>query len=182
MSSTELPFDAVWLGECVRPRPKRMAYARIVTGCSTGIGAALAQRVLETPGHRIVATARNPSTLSFLPDDDARVLKLALDVTSADAVPAAFSTALAAFGRIDVVVNNAGAIVSADAEALFAEEHVGLARDVFEINFWGAARVSREAVRVFREVNGPKTGGTLIQVTSVGGFIGFPAGSAYQAR
>jgi NAD(P)-dependent dehydrogenase (short-subunit alcohol dehydrogenase family) len=159
-----------------------MAYPCIVTGCSTGIGAALAQRVLETPGHRIVATARNPSTLSFLPDDGARVLKLALDVTSAEAVPAAFGAAIEAFGRIDVVVNNAGAILRADAEALFAEEHVGIARDVFEINFWGAARVSREAVRVFREVNGPKTGGTLVQVTSLGGYIGNPGGSTYHAR
>lgn len=100
----------------------------VVTGCSTGLGAALANQVLES-NHRLVATARNPAALSYLstsPD----VLKLPLDVTSKTSVESAFSTAIERFGRIDYVVNNAGYGTFIEAEATPEE-----ARQVFEINF-----------------------------------------------
>ncbi|BCR92228.1 putative secondary metabolism biosynthetic enzyme [Aspergillus chevalieri] len=84
------PADAVWF----------------VTGCSSGIGQSLAQLIAKYP-NRIVATARNPATLSAIPDG-ANILKLALDVTSVSSIEAALSQTLTKFGRIDILVNNAG--------------------------------------------------------------------------
>jgi NADP-dependent 3-hydroxy acid dehydrogenase YdfG len=69
------------------------------------VGAALATHAYEA-GRSVVATARRPETLSYLPDDP-RVLKLALDVTSQDQVSRPLDTAVKKFGRVDVVVNNA---------------------------------------------------------------------------
>ncbi|KAH6701434.1 hypothetical protein BKA61DRAFT_681637 [Leptodontidium sp. MPI-SDFR-AT-0119] len=90
MSSQNLITSTVWL----------------VTGCSAGFGASLAKQIFES-GHTIIATARNTSSLSYLPDSP-RVLKLELDVTSIPSITTAFSTAIEKFGRIGVVINNAG--------------------------------------------------------------------------
>ena len=77
-----------------------------MTGCSSGIGAALCKFVSEH-GHRLVATARKLETLNYLPDSP-KLLKLTLDVTSKASVEAALEKTLTTFGRIDVLVNNAG--------------------------------------------------------------------------
>lgn len=71
-----LPPDAIWL----------------ITGCSSGIGQSLATLLASKPNQRLIATARNPSTLSYLPDTP-NILKLALDVTSPSSVDAAFAAA-----------------------------------------------------------------------------------------
>ena len=103
-----LPSDAVWF----------------ITGCSSGIGQSLAQLVAKT-SHRVVATARSLDSLSVIPAAD-NVLKLALDVTSASSIDAALGAALERFGRLDVLVNNAGYSLvgnteaAGDADALFA--------------------------------------------------------------
>lgn len=148
-----------------------------VTGCSSGIGADICKYV-ASQGHRVVATARKVETLSYL-EDSPSILKLSLDVTSESARTAALNAALERFGRIDVLCNNAGYSLYGDTEALTEEQM----RNQLETNFWSAMNLTREAVRIFREVN-PKSGGiggTVIQVSSVGGRGGFPGGALYHA-
>ncbi|KAI1471906.1 NAD(P)-binding protein [Daldinia caldariorum] len=166
-----LPDDAVWL----------------ITGCSSGIGQALAQHIATAhPAQRVVATARNPSSLSAIPDGP-NVLKLALDVTSTASIDAAFAAALAAYARVDVVVNNAGYNVMGDAEASPAGN--GAARALMDANFWGAVDVSKRALPVFRDVNpnaksggqGGRGGGVIVNVSSLGGFLGSPGNAFYHA-
>jgi NAD(P)-dependent dehydrogenase (short-subunit alcohol dehydrogenase family) len=125
-----------------------------------------------------VATARKFETLSYL-EDSPSILKLSLDVTSESARTAALNAALERFGRIDVLCNNAGYGLYGDTEAL----NDGQMRDQLETNFWSALSLTREAVRIFREVN-PKSGsigGTVVQVSSIGGRVAFQGGALYHA-
>lgn len=128
-------------------------------------------------GDNAVAALRKPESLSDLaakwPSD--RFLSLKLDVTEPDEILAAFAKAKAAFGRLDVVFNNAGVSIIAESEGTPLEA----ARKLFEVNFWGAANVSREAVRFFREENKPP-GGRLLQNSSVAGYDA-PAAATYYA-
>ena len=117
-------------------------------------------------------------TLSYL-EDSPSVLKLSLDVTSESARTAALSAAVEQFGRIDVLCNNAGYGLYGDTEALTEEQM----RGQMETNFWGPLGLTREAVRIFREVN-PKSGsmgGTVVQVSSIGGRVAFSGGALYHA-
>jgi NAD(P)-dependent dehydrogenase (short-subunit alcohol dehydrogenase family) len=82
-------------------------------------------------------------------------------VTNTADVTSAFAKAKEVFSRIDVVFNNAGARVWGEVESVNEVE----TRETFDVNFWGAVRVSTEAVRFFREVNEP-TGGRLLQMSS----------------
>src|SRR5215216_4173241 len=110
-----------------------------ITGCSSGLGRALAQRVLHQ-GHRCVATARNPAQLADLvaahPD---RALALALDVTDERQRRNAVARAEHAFGGIDVLVNNAGHGYSAAVE----EGEESDIREMFETNFFALAALIR---------------------------------------
>ncbi|KAL8905701.1 MAG: hypothetical protein Q9207_002457, partial [Kuettlingeria erythrocarpa] len=147
------------------------------TGCSSGIGQALAELISQSP-NRVVATARKTTTLEGLPNND-RVLKLQLDVTSIPSINAAIDATLAKYGRIDVVVNNAGYTLAGDTES--AED--GESRAVFDTNFWGMVDVSKRALRIFRDEN-PKTGqqgGVIVNVSSIGGWAGFPGQAFYHA-
>lgn len=148
-----------------------------VTGCSSGLGAAICTHA-HAQGWRVVATARKPSTLSYLPDEPS-ILKLALDVTSDASVDAAFKAALEKYGRIDVFVNNAGYTKMGVTEAIADDEM----RGIVETIFWGAVRCTKRVVPIMREVN-PKTGpigGTVLQITSMGGRITLPGGASYHA-
>lgn len=149
-----------------------------VTGCSSGIGQSLAQLIAKSP-NRIVATARNPASLSAIPDG-ANVLKLALDVTSTASIEAALSEALTKFGRIDVVVNNAGYTLVGDTESAGDDE----SRALFDTNFWGMVDVTKKAVGIMRDQNARgdgQQGGVILNVSSMGGFMGFPGSSFYHA-
>ncbi|KAL8710176.1 MAG: hypothetical protein Q9220_005259 [cf. Caloplaca sp. 1 TL-2023] len=156
-----LPHDAVWF----------------VTGCSSGIGQALASLIAQTP-NRIAATARKTSALESLANSD-RVLKLQLDVTSNSSIQAAIDATLKKYGRIDVVVNNAGYTLAGDTEGANDKE----SRAVFDTNFWGMVDVSKRALGVFRDEN-PKTGqqgGVIVNVSSLGGWAGYPGQAFYHA-
>ncbi|KAE8383521.1 hypothetical protein BDV26DRAFT_277145 [Aspergillus bertholletiae] len=146
-----------------------------VTGCSSGVGKSLVQTVHQA-GHRIVATARNVASLSYLPEGP-RVLKLTLDVTSKSDITNSLSTAVDTFGRIDVLVNNAGYGTLGDTET-FPESD---ARLQMETLFWGPVWLTQEAVRIFREANPPGHGGTIVQVSSIGGLVTFPGSAFYHA-
>lgn len=119
-------------------------------------------------GDIAVATLRQPDALSDLvakyPADQLLVLKL--DVAKPEEVSAAFSSAVAKFGRIDVVLNNAAYFALGEVEGTPDE----IAQYMFRVNFWGAMYVSKEAIKVFREVNKP-AGGRLLQISSVAGII-----------
>ncbi|KAI6363636.1 hypothetical protein MCOR25_005816 [Pyricularia grisea] len=160
-----VPADAVWF----------------ITGCSSGIGKSLAKLLLQHPTYRVVATARKPSALSDLaiPGTEDRLLPTALDVTSPESIDAAIATTLSRFGRIDVLINNAGFGFFGDAEASTREQELSL----FETNLWGPVALSKHAVRIMRDEN-PKNGsigGVIINVSSMGGFITVPSHTYYHA-
>ncbi|WP_231983861.1 SDR family NAD(P)-dependent oxidoreductase [Mycobacterium sp. 852013-51886_SCH5428379] len=145
-----------------------------VTGSSRGFGRALVEAVLSA-GDSVAATARRPETLTDLVTAHGeRILPLALDVTDATAVGAAIAETRKRFGRIDIVVNNAGYANVAPIETVSEDDF----RAQFETNFWGVYNVSRAAIPVFRE----QQGGLIIQFSSMGGRVGGSPGIAsYQA-
>ena len=146
----------------------------LITGSSRGFGRALASAALAA-GDQVVATARNPALVTDLvkqyPD---RAIAVAMDVTDQAAVSSAFESALERFGRLDVVVNNAGYANVAPVETGPEDDF----RQQFDTNFWGVYNVSRAAVPVLRKLGG----GTVIQFSSIGGRVGGSAGiGSYQA-
>jgi NAD(P)-dependent dehydrogenase (short-subunit alcohol dehydrogenase family) len=145
-----------------------------ITGSSRGFGRALVQAALDA-GDRVVATARRPEQLAeFTERHGDRVAPVALDVTDAGAVHAAVAAGVERFGRLDVVVNNAGYANIAPVET--GDE--GDFRTQFETNFWGVYHVSRAVIPQLRA----QGGGTIVQFSSVGGRVGGSPGIAsYQA-
>ncbi|KAF2965262.1 hypothetical protein GQX73_g8301 [Xylaria multiplex] len=162
-----LPEDAVWF----------------ITGSSSGMGLRLAQQIASHPTHRLVATARDSSRLSGLLPESERVHIVELDVTSDSAIDAAVDSALSKFGRIDVMVNNAGYGLMGDTESALQPDGQAKARKQVETNLWGTTRLTIHAVRIFRDEN-PKSGqqgGVVLNVTSLGGFAGYPGTAFYHA-
>jgi NAD(P)-dependent dehydrogenase (short-subunit alcohol dehydrogenase family) len=155
-----IPENAVWL----------------ITGCSSGLGQNLSKLLEQSNKYRVAATARRLSALSYLPDSP-NVLKLELDVTSQASIDAAVEAAVEKFGRIDVLVNNAGYGLMGDAEGTSNSE----ARAVMDTNFWGAVSMTKAVLPVFRDVNPAGDGGVVVMVSSMGGFIGFPGSTYYHA-
>ena len=135
-------------------------------------------RVALTNGERVVATLRKPEVLNDFAAQytSEQLLVLRLDVSKPDEIKAAFAKAKEAFGRIDVVFNNAGYAVAGELEGVPDKS----ARMMFEVNFWGAAHVSQEAVRFFREENKPQ-GGRLIQNSAGVGLVTMPTFGYYTA-
>jgi NAD(P)-dependent dehydrogenase (short-subunit alcohol dehydrogenase family) len=148
-----------------------MSKVWLITGCSRGLGRALAQAVLAA-GHRLVATARDPRDLGFLPQSD-HLRTVALDVTDAAAARAAVAVATSAFGRLDVVINNAGYIKANSIEDQPEDEF----RRQLETNFFGVYNVTRAALPVMHA----QRDGHVIQISSIGGRRATPGLGAYQA-
>ncbi|KAH7906919.1 NAD(P)-binding protein [Hygrophoropsis aurantiaca] len=150
-----------------------------ITGASSGFGRSMTELALSL-GDIVVATLRKPEVLDGLtsqyPTDKLLVLKL--DVTNQVDIDQAFETTKAEFGRIDIVFNNAGLVMMGELEGF----PIDIARNIFEVNFWGASNVSLAAVKFFREVNGPEKGGILLQNSSASGFIPPPCFGYYSAR
>lgn len=145
-----------------------------VTGSTRGFGRALVRAALEA-GDAVAATARRPEQLADLVDEFGdRILPLPLDVTDGPAATAALTAARDGFGRVDVVVNNAGYANVAPIETGDEQDF----RAQFETNFWGVYHVSKAAIPVLRE----QGGGLIVQFSSMGGRVGGSAGIAsYQA-
>jgi NAD(P)-dependent dehydrogenase (short-subunit alcohol dehydrogenase family) len=144
-----------------------------ITGCSTGFGRQLAGLVLHR-GYRAVVTARNPRQIQDLAAGrDGRALLLKLDVTDAAQVTDAVKTAEASFGRIDVLVNNAGYGYLAAIEESEEDE----ARAMFETNFFGLARMTHAVLPGMRR----RRRGHVVNISSIGGFVGFPSVGYYNA-
>ncbi|KAL8783869.1 MAG: hypothetical protein Q9195_009261 [Heterodermia aff. obscurata] len=145
-----------------------------VTGTSTGFGFHLVQEILDK-GDIAVATARKPETLSFSGSSEKNFLALKLDVTKDADIEAAFKTTVEKFGRVDVVVNNAGYGLGGPFEELTPE----LIRTQMEVNFFGLLQVTRTAMEVMREQK--PSGGLIQQITSIGAQRGSPNFSSYCA-
>ncbi|HEX3763782.1 MAG TPA: oxidoreductase [Kofleriaceae bacterium] len=145
----------------------------LITGASSGFGRALAELAVLR-GDRVVATARNTAALADLAAGaPERVLPVRLDVTRPAEIEAAVAAALARFGAIDVVVNNAGfGIVGAVEETGDAE-----LRGAFEAMFFGAVALTRAVLPHMRT----RRTGTIVQITSMGGIITAPGYGAYCA-
>ncbi|MCJ1687549.1 SDR family NAD(P)-dependent oxidoreductase [Rathayibacter sp. VKM Ac-2927] len=143
-----------------------------LTGTSSGFGRLWAEAALER-GDRVAATARDPRSLDDLAESfPDRLLPLALDVTDRDGVLAAVDRAERHFGRIDIVVNNAGYGHFGMVEELTERE----IREQLETNFFGALWVTQAALPALR-----RSRGRLLQVTSEGGVRAFPGIGAYHA-
>ncbi|USI74723.1 oxidoreductase [Sphingomonas morindae] len=152
-----LPADPVWF----------------ITGCSTGFGRELARLVLDR-GWRVVVTARaadRVADLAALAED--RALALALDVTDAAQIDAAVAAATARFGRIDVLVNNAGYGYQTSIE----EGEEAEIRAQFDANVFGLFALTRAVLPHMRA----QGGGAILNITSVGGITGFAASGYYSA-
>ena len=145
-----------------------------ITGSSRGFGRALVQAAWAA-GDSVAATARRPEQLADLRETHGdRLLVLPLDVTDGAAVDHAVAAAADWFGRIDVVVNNAGYANVAPIETGDEQDF----RAQFETNFWGVYHVSKAVLPVLRA----QGGGLIIQFSSMGGRVGGSPGIAsYQA-
>ncbi|MER5527984.1 SDR family NAD(P)-dependent oxidoreductase [Streptomyces sp. NPDC002677] len=149
-----------------------MSKVWFITGTSRGIGRAFAESALER-GDKVAATARNVAALDDLVAEygDDAVLPVALDVTDKAAVAAAVAAAHEKFGRLDVVVNNAGYGLFGMVEEV-TEQQV---RDQMETNFFGAFWVTQAVLPILRA----QGSGHIVQVSSVGGVAAFPSLGAY---
>ena len=143
-----------------------------ITGCSTGLGRALAQKILSQGG-RVAATARDPVTLeSLVQGAGDRAVALRLDVCDHTQVQAAVAAAEAHFGRIDILVNNAGYGYQTSIE----EGDEARIREQFDANVFGLFAMTRAVLPGMRK----RRHGHVINITSVAGMIGYQ-GSGYYA-
>jgi NAD(P)-dependent dehydrogenase (short-subunit alcohol dehydrogenase family) len=150
-----------------------MARVWFITGASRGLGRAFAEAALRA-GDQVVGAARNVEPLAELarryPDD---LVPLPLDVTDRAAVFAAAEQAFAAFGRLDIVVNNAGAMLLGMVE----EATEAQIRAHFDVNLFGAVWVTQAVLPHLRA----QGGGRILQVTTMGTGGGFPMVGLYAA-
>lgn len=145
----------------------------LITGCSTGFGREIAQAALEA-GHSVVVTARRAETVQGFADEFGdRALPMALDVTEPGQIAAAVSTAVDAFGGIDVLVNNAGhGYLSAVEEGEDAE-----VRKLFDVNYFGAVNMIKAVLPDMRA----RGSGRIINMSSMTGLVANPPNAYYSS-
>ncbi|MDT7560855.1 MAG: hypothetical protein QOI68_5325 [Pseudonocardiales bacterium] len=143
-----------------------------ITGSSRGLGLEIARAALEN-GHQVVATARDKAAVTRALGSSERLLAVSLDVTDAGRAATAVEEATAAFGRIDVLVNNSGfGLLGAVEEISDAE-----AREVFDVNVFGLLGVTRAVLPGMRA----RRSGRIINIGSIGGFVTIPSSGIYGA-
>jgi NAD(P)-dependent dehydrogenase (short-subunit alcohol dehydrogenase family) len=145
----------------------------LITGSSSGFGRHLAEAALAK-GDRVIATARNVSRIQDLEQKYPKTAKaVRLDVTDPESVETAVQGGLAAFGRVDVLVNNAGYGLSGAIEEVSDRQ----VRDEFETNFFGVLNVTRVVLPTLRK----QGSGHILNISSVGGRRTFPTFGIYHA-
>jgi NAD(P)-dependent dehydrogenase (short-subunit alcohol dehydrogenase family) len=145
----------------------------LVTGSASGLGRDIAEAVLAS-GDRLIATARDPHRLEDLVAKYGDQIRTApLDVTDQNAATAAVESAVAAFGRLDVVVNNAGFGDFAPFEQLTPERF----KSLIDTNFYGVVNVTRAALPIMRK----QKSGCILQISSAGGRLTRPGNAGYHA-
>ncbi|NET60098.1 MAG: SDR family oxidoreductase [Symploca sp. SIO2E6] len=150
----------------------------LITGASSGIGAALAQRLAsEFSGIRLVLAARNQEKLEVVATDcrkvGAEVLVVPTDMAQVEQVQALAQSTLSSFGRVDALVNNAGYGQMGPVELIPPE----YARRQFAVNFHGPLTLTQALIPTMRQ----QGGGRIINVSSLGGLLAFPSGGMYSA-
>jgi NAD(P)-dependent dehydrogenase (short-subunit alcohol dehydrogenase family) len=149
-----------------------MSKVFLLTGSSRGLGRQIAEAVLHA-GHSLVATARRPESLNDLSDRFGdQMLTVRLDVSDAIAARSAVAAGIDRFGRLDVVVNNAGYANLASVEDIALHDF----REQVETNLFGVVNVTKAALPILRA----QASGHIIQVSSIGGRLATPGLSAYQ--
>jgi len=143
-----------------------------VTGAARGLGASIVEAALAA-GHRVVATARRPDAVTERFGAHLRLVPVALDVTSPESAEAAVATAMEQVGRIDVVVNNAGASY----KGYFEEMSSAQVAEQLAVNLLGPMNVTRAVLPVLRQ----QRSGLLVMVSSGAGLVGFEYSSVYAA-
>jgi len=145
-----------------------------VTGASQGLGLTLVKKLLEN-GYRVAASSRDAHSLSQAVGviDRDRFLPLAVDLSNLDCIDESIQQTLATFGRIDVVVNNAGYGMAGTIEDI-AEQEI---RNIFNVNLLATIDVVKSVLPVMRS----QRSGYIINIGSVAGFVGAPGWSVYSA-
>src|SRR5512141_3048320 len=146
----------------------KMSQVVLITGCSTGSGRDLAER-LSRAGYTVAASARRMQDLSTLE----AALKLELDVTPPESIRRAVDSVVEKFGRIDVLVNNAGYAVRGAVEEVTIEA----AQRMFDTNVFGVMRMVQAVAPHMRE----RKAGRIINISSVVGKLVTPANGTYAA-
>jgi NAD(P)-dependent dehydrogenase (short-subunit alcohol dehydrogenase family) len=141
-----------------------------ITGASRGFGALIAQEALEK-GDAVVATARDPKSITKRPGNHPNLLAVALDVTQESQAHAAAKAAIERFGRIDVLVNNAGYGLLGAVEEASAEE----IESVYRTNVFGLLAVTRAILPHMRR----QRSGRILNISSVGGYRGYAGWGVY---
>jgi NAD(P)-dependent dehydrogenase (short-subunit alcohol dehydrogenase family) len=144
--------------------------AVLITGCSSGIGHAAAQRLLAD-GHRVYATARRPETIDDLAAGGATTL--ALDVTDEASMSAAVQRVVEAEGAVGVLINNAGYSQSGAIESVPVDE----VRRQYETNVFGLIRMCQLVLPGMRD----QGGGKIVNIGSMGGKLTFPGAGIYHS-
>ncbi len=145
----------------------------LITGCSTGFGRELAKYVI-LKGYKAAVAARNTDDVKdIIAGNESNAIAVKLDVTKPEQIKEAVQTVKEKFGRIDVLVNNAGigyfgAIEESEDEAV---------RNMFEINVFGLAKMIQETLPVMRA----QKSGHIVNIASIGGLVGFPGVGFYNA-
>jgi len=150
-----------------------MSKVWLITGSGSGLGRNITEAVLES-GARLVATARDPRRLDVLVKKYGDQVRTAsLDVADENAANSAVQAAVDAFGRLDVVVNNAGYGDIAPFEQLSSERF----KAVIDTNFYGVVNVTRAALPIMRK----QKSGCILQISSLGGRLAWPGSTPYHA-
>jgi NAD(P)-dependent dehydrogenase (short-subunit alcohol dehydrogenase family) len=145
----------------------------LITGCSTGFGRELATYVLAQ-GHMAAVASRNTEDVEdIIAGNENNAIPIKLDVTKPEQIKDAIQETMKKFGRIDVLVNNAGIGYFGAIE----ESEDAAVRDMFEINFFGLVKMIQEALPVMRA----QKSGHIVNIASIGGFVGFPGVGFYNA-
>lgn len=144
-----------------------------VTGTSQGFGLEIVRAALDR-GDSVVATSRTPQAVAgIFPHAAERLLAVSLDLRDAAAVSEAVAQALGRFGRIDVLVNNAGHGIAGAVEEV-ADAEIA---HVFETNIYGLLRLTRAVLPHMRE----RGSGRIVNLSSIGGIVGLPGWGIYNA-
>ena len=149
-----------------------MSKVWLITGCSTGFGRELATYVLQQ-GSKVAVTARDPEDIADIVSGQSNAIAIKLDVTKPEEIKAAVKETMDKFGRIDVLVNNAGIGYFGAIE----ESEEAAVRRMFEINVFGLAHMTQAVLPLMRK----QRSGHILNVASIGGLRAFPAVGFYNA-